>query len=416
MDTKTHKYTFLKEAHSLFDTLKAHRRFFHANAETGFDTEKSKAYIAKELSRLSIPSRPCGGGLVAAFGEGDANVLLRAEIDALPIREENAALPFAAKENMHACGHDMHTAMLLGAAQLIQKHREKLAGKVTFLFQSAEETLSGARAMIADGALDGAPTAAFALHVLTASPYPTGTLLFPPEGKITPAADFFTVTVNGKGAHGAMPDEGNDPLTAAAHLLLGLQSLVPQSVGVDKEALLTVGVLRGGDAANAIPNTATLSGTLRTHDEATRRFLKERISLFSTRLCEAFSCRAALSWDAECPALAIDGRVRREALSAFRHLYGKERIKEIPPFGGKPKGGSEDFSYFAEKLPSLFVTLCAGESSHGYEYPLHHPKANFDEAALPYGAAAYAAFAFSITALRADESNAAQALQKADQK
>jgi len=392
-DEKVHPY--LQEAYAILPLLQKHRRFFHSHAEVGFQTQKCNAYITKELDMLSVPYRFCGGGIVATLGQGNSNILLRAETDALPIKEETE-LPFASTSAMHACGHDMHAAMLLGAAKLLSEKRESLPTRVTLLFQPAEEILSGAKQMIACGALDDAPTAAVSIHVLTDTGLPVGTLLIPPCGKVSAAADFFCASFHGKATHGAMPELGINPVFAAAHAALALSALPLQKVGADKEALLTLGALQAGETANAIPDTAVLKGSLRTHDNETRKSLREAMAHLLCNIGESFECDSALTWEAFCPALCMDERIRAQSLSVLRRVFSEDYVHELPPFTGKPRGGSEDFAFIAEQVPSLLISLAAGEHDKGYSFPLHHPKTRFDEDALPYGTAVFTALALSL--------------------
>ncbi len=385
--------TLLEEAKALLPTLVKHRRFFHSVAEVGSCTKETNAYIKKELARLGIPYRDSGGGVLATLKEGAGGILLRADTDALPIKEESG-LSFCAKgESAHACGHDMHAAMLLGAAALLAKRRETLPFGVTLMFQSAEETLEGARAMIKDGVLESHPRFAYALHVLTASELPTGTVLVPPEGVSTAASDFFSVDFFGKAAHGATPEKSVNPLSAVAHSLLALEGLLSKEVGPEKQAVFSVCLLEGGKALNAVPERARLGGSFRTHDEETRDYLLRRIPLLCEGIAAPFGVRTVFTHEAFCPALVISEEARAHALSKMAQLCADIPIKELPPFKEKPRGGSEDFAFVAERVPSLFLSLAAGNKRDGYSYPLHHAKVRFDENALPCGAALLAGLA-----------------------
>lgn len=383
------------EAKTLLPRLVEYRRALHQIAEVGFDTEKTNAFITGVLKEHSIPHRPCGGGILATLGNGEGGILLRADTDALPIKEESG-LPFAATGGTcHGCGHDMHTAMLLGALTLLNERRHALSRAVTLMFQPAEELLTGAQAMIEDGALSSAPRFAYALHVLVETDAPTGTVFIPPVGASAAASDFFSVLFKGKGAHGAMPEASRHPLRCAAHALLALESLVGTEVGADRQATLSVGYLNGGEACNVIPDTARLGGSIRTHDEQTRALLLKRIPLLCESFAAAFGVRAVFSHESHCPALLADESARTHAIDRLSSLCPLVPKKEIPPFAAKPRGGSEDFAFIAERIPSLMLSLASGQRGRGFSHPLHHPAVTFDEDALPFGAAALAALAYS---------------------
>ena len=383
----------LAEAKSLTPLLKEYRRAVHGIAEVGLNTPKTNALIEKVLKQEGVSYRKCGGGILCTLGEGEGGILLRADTDALPIKEESG-LPFAAKgDTSHACGHDMHTAMLLGALLLLKRNEKKLSNPVTLMFQPAEEILKGACSMIEDGALEGKPRFAYGIHILTDTDIPTGTLLAPPAGTVTAASDFFSVAFLGRGAHGATPEKGCNPLLPAAHALLCLSGICATELSPEKQALLTVCRLEGARALNVIPSEVTLGGSFRTHDEASRAFLLERIPALCEALAAPFGVAARFSHEAHCPALQTDGTARAHALSRLKAFCADVPRKEIPPFTAKPRGGSEDFAYIAERIPAAFFSLAAGERKDGYCRPLHHSAVCFDENALPYGAAALAAFA-----------------------
>ena len=215
----------LKEARVLQSQLVRHRQWLHSHPETGFDLENTTNYVRRTLEAMGYTVKACGcSGLTATVGKGGKNFLLRADMDALPIREETR-LDFASQNgNMHACGHDLHTAMLLGAAQILKNHESELKGTVKLMFQPAEETLEGAKDMMTSGVLMGVD-AGMMLHAATAVPIPVGTILISPPGISAPSADYFTISVHGKSSHGSAPQEGIDALTAAAHILIGLQEI-----------------------------------------------------------------------------------------------------------------------------------------------------------------------------------------------
>ena len=241
----------LEQANALKDELIRHRRYIHKNAETGFDTPKTKKYITECLEKMGYEPKECGkAGIKAEVGKGEKAILLRADTDALPIKEETS-LPYAAAENMHACGHDMHTAMLLGAAKILKENENKLKNKVVLMFQSAEETLEGAVDMIENGILDGVDEAVM-LHVITSMDMPTGTVIIGSPGAGAPACDHFTIEIQGKACHGSAPWNGVDSLLIASQTLNALQVLQSREVDIRKETVLTIGYMQGGQNGNTL--------------------------------------------------------------------------------------------------------------------------------------------------------------------
>ncbi len=361
----------LREAEAMKETVVAHRRQLHACPEVGFALEKTTDYVQKTLISLGFQPKTVGKcGIVAEIGEGKECVLLRADMDALDMQEGK----------MHACGHDMHTAMLLGCAALLKKHEKNLKNRVRLMFQPAEETLSGAADMIAHGVTSGA-TRAFMLHVMTAVDLPTGTIVLPPAGVTAPAADFFKITIKGRGVHGAMASLGTDPIMAAAHILLSLDTIRTRELPLSESAALTVGAFQAGTAANVIPEEAVLLGTVRCFDDDLEKRLRTRITEMAEGTAKVFHAAARTEFFGSCPTLKNDAALR-EKLAASLPVLTPEAL-------GK-NSGSEDFSHITHAIPSVMLALAAGRVGEGYTYPLHHPKVRFDEAALPVGAALYA--------------------------
>lgn len=389
------KDLLMQEARALQPELQNHRRWLHAHAETGFDLHATKPYVKTALEEMGYSTQECGkAGLTATVGKSGGKVLLlRADMDALPITEE-ADVAFASQNGkMHACGHDMHTAMLLGAAKLLKEHERELPGVVKLMFQPAEEIFEGGRDMIESGALeDPRPDAAMMIHVTAGMPIPAGTVVVSSPGVSAPAADYFTIHVQGKGCHGSAPQNGIDPLTAAAHILIALQEIHARELAASDEAVLTFGSFHGGEVGNVIPDSVTMGGTIRTYDEQTRSFLKERMTEIAQGIASSFRATAEITFGSGCPTLIND-----KALSEAVAVYLKELLGPCGAFttaelsGGKPSrgGGSEDFAYVSQEVPSLMLALAAGEPDKGYAFPQHHPKVKFDESVLSIGAAVF---------------------------
>lgn len=378
------------------------RRHLHAHAETGFDLTETFAYVQQALTQMGLSPRRCGRcGLVADIGHGEKCVLLRADMDALPIREETG-LPFACPSGrMHACGHDLHTAMLLEAARVLKQREDGLNGTVRLMFQPAEEIFCGAADMLADGLLDAPrPTAAFMLHVMTNVALPVGTVIVSAPGISAPAAGLFEIGIQGRGCHGAMPHTGVDPISIAAHTVLNLQQLQARELSLSQPCALTIGAFQAGDAANVIPDQAILRGSMRTFDDDTRQFLTRRVEEVAVQTAAMFHGQATVRSLGGCPTLRNDGDLSAAVLSALRTLLGADRALSSSELGGDAakSSGSEDFANISHEVPSLMVALAAGQPDDGHNHPVHHPMTTFDESALSTGAAVYAAMA--LTALK----------------
>ena len=379
--------------------IKKWRRALHERAETGFALKETKKYIKEQLQALGCDPKDCGkAGLIALIGKkGGRCVLLRADMDGLPIQEKTG-LSFACQSgNMHACGHDMHAAMLLGAAKLLKEKEQALKGCVKLLFQPAEEILEGAKDCIKAGVLEGPkPQAAFALHVSTGGELPTGTVVLSSRETSAPAADYFEIEIIGKSCHGATPDQGIDALNVAAQIVLALQTLPAREQALENPFVLTVGKLQAGSAGNAIAENACMQGTLRAYDETTRAYIKERVTEIAKSKAKAFRAKASVRFLGGCPTLKNDLTLAAFAEREAKKLFGEKSVVKTDGRGG----GSEDFAYFSHELPSLLLVIGAGEKKKGYEYPLHHSKTDFDEAALDVGSKLLAHLAIEWAGLR----------------
>jgi hippurate hydrolase len=390
----------LKEAGGLQEKLVEMRRYLHAHPGTGFDLEETYGYVKNTLEQLGYEPKPCGRmGLVAlAGGKKPGKVfLLRADMDALPMAEESGEAFASENGKMHACGHDMHTAMLLGAAKLLKEHEDEICGTVKLMFQPAEEIFEGSKDMIGAGLLDAPKVdAALMIHVMAGMPFPAGTVVVPAPGVSAPAADYFEIHVQGKGCHGSMPNTGVDPLVAAAHILIALQEIHARELGMGERAVLTVGTMHGGSAANIIPDTATMGGSIRTFDEETRDFLKRRLAEIAEGTAGAFRAEATVTFGSGCPTLDNDGELSERVFGYVTELFGGQKAlsaAKLSAAGGQKRSGtagSEDFAYVSQKVPSIMLALAAGTPENGYTYPQHHPKVRFDEQVLADGSAVYA--------------------------
>lgn len=373
----------------------AYRRFLHQNPETGFSLPITKKYVKEQLLALGYEPTECGeSGLVAlAGGKKPGKVfLLRADMDALPIKEE-ANVDFAStNDNMHACGHDMHTAMLLGAAKILKEYENEIQGTVKLMFQPGEELLLGAKEMLSHGVLKNPSVdAGIMIHIMVGIDLPAGTVIVAPKGVSAPACDNFTIEIAGKGGHGSMPEQTIDPINVACHIHLSLQEIIAREIAMNDQAVLTIGAFHAGNAGNVIPNTATISGTLRAMDEQVRAHIKKRLSDIVDNTAKMFCASAQIIYTGECPTLTNDTQVIKEVHSYLTELLGPSNALSSDSLGAISKSsGSEDFAYISHEIPTAMLALAAGKPGDGYCYGLHHPKVIFDETALLHGSAVYA--------------------------
>lgn len=389
------KEKFYQEAQRFEKQCIEDRRWLHAHAEVGFELHETFDYIRKQLEGMGIHPAKCGRcGIICTIGKPGKTFLLRADMDALPITEETSH-DFACKDGrMHACGHDMHAAMLLTAARLLKAHENELPGTVKLMFQPAEEPLAGAQDMIDAGVLENPRVdAALMFHVMTAQTIPTGTVIISAPGVSAPAAGTFTVHIQGKGSHGAMPHTGVDPVSIAAHILIALQEINAREIAPSDNAALTIGCLQAGETANVIPDTAILRGNYRAFADDTFDHIRRRIEEISIGIARVFRAEARVEFHSSAPTLINDAKLATLAEPALIELLGTDKVFNAAKLAGSSasrSSGSEDFAAVSHRVPSLMLALSAGHPDDGYVHPLHHPKADFDERALIPGAAAYA--------------------------
>lgn len=390
---------FLIMAHQLQDKLVKYRHHLHAAPELDLSLPRTTAYVKEALESMGLKPAPVGkSGLMVTIGgqhEGKV-VLIRADMDGLPIQEETELSYASLNGNMHACGHDMHTSMLLGAAEILKANEEQLRGTVKLMFQPGEETLHGAKMMLESGILDNPKVdAAMMLHVLTGMPLPTGQFVVPEEGgAISASSDWFEIIIRGRGSHGAMPEAAVDPLNVAAHLHLALQGILSREVSPIDNAVLTIGVMEGGSTNNVIPDMARMKGSVRTFSAALRDKMETRIREISAGIGETFQAKVEVIYTRGCPEVKTDRGLNRQMRTTIANTFGAGSfigITQLVP-GGKLMG-SEDFAFVSQVVPSTTVFLNAGNIEEGYSYPVHHPKTMFSDEVLHRGAAAYAAFA-----------------------
>lgn len=391
----------LQEATKYSEELIATRRYLHTHPGTGFDIKDTLAFVKNKLIELGYEPQECGkAGLIAtAGGQKSGKVfLIRGDMDALPIKEE-ADVDFPSTNGkMHACGHDMHTTMMLGAAKLLKDHENEINGTVKLMFQPAEEIFEGSKDMINNGLLKNPDVdAALMIHVMAGMPFKTGTAIVCDGGVSAPAADYFTINVQGKGCHGSMPNNGVDPITVSAHIITALQEINARELSLIDEAVLTIGSIHGGNAGNVIPDAVELCGTIRTYDEDVRKFLKTRMTEICEFIAKSFRATAEVTFGSGCPTLVNDQDLSNCTVKYLKELLGESTVftaGQLNAMAGDKKApksaGSEDFAYVSHEVPSIMLAFAAGTPNDGYCYPQHHPKAKFDEAALAKGSAVYA--------------------------
>ncbi|MEK5142704.1 M20 metallopeptidase family protein [Paenibacillus sp. FSL M7-0134] len=355
------------------------RRHLHKNPEISFQESKTAAFVADKLESWGIEiRRQVGGhgvvGTIRGAKPGPV-VLLRADMDALPIQDEKECEYRSSVDGaMHACGHDGHTSALLGTAYYFSLNRDELQGEIRLLFQPAEELLpGGAVSVIKDGILEGVDVI-YGIHLWT--PFPVGTAASC-AGPLMAAADDFYIEITGKGGHGGMPQSTNDSVVAGSALVMQLQSVVSRSVDPLRPAVLTVGTIQGGSAQNVIAETCRLSGTIRTFDEETRTVMKERLHEVTELTAATYGTTAQVRYIMGYPPVVNDTHEASRFFNEAKSVFGEENVQEASKL--MP---AEDFAYYLERVPGCFMFVGAGNPVKGAVYPHHHPKFDFDEDAM----------------------------------
>ena len=378
---------YYERALELKDETIANRRHIHKNAETGLDLPKTKAYVMEKLTEYGLEPKDCGYGVTATLGKGGKVLLLRADMDALPMPEESGeefACPTG--KEAHTCGHDFHAAMLLTAAKMLKEKEDTLEGTIKFMFQPAEETFEGSKNMIENGILENPPVdAALAYHV-SPGKMPIGLFMYNDKDTMMYSVDGFKITIHGKGSHGAYPHVGVDPINIGVHIHLALQELIARESDPTHSCVLTIGQFAGGTAANIIPETAVLQGTIRTNKPEARELLVRRMKEVAEKTPAVYNGTVDIEMISEVPPLICNPKLTDEVVGYMQELG----IPGLTPYPGISASASEDFAVIAEKVPSTFMYLSAGYLDERGQYPAHHPKAQFNEDVCPIGAACLA--------------------------
>lgn len=376
----------LEEALKIKDEIVAWRRDFHMYPELKYEEERTSRIVEEHLQDWGYSIKRVGTGVIADIGEGGKTVALRADMDALPVQEEND-VPYKSKipGKMHACGHDAHTAMLLGAAKIIAEHRDELNGRVRLIFQPAEEGGNGALKMIEGGALEGVD-AIFGFHVWM--DLPSG-LIGIREGPFLAGAGIFNGKIIGKGGHGASPHESIDPVPITAEAVLAFQTIVSRNLDPIENGVVSVTSIHGGTAFNVIPEEVEFKGTIRFFKREVGEMIQRRMNEILEGVTRAHGARYELSVEELTPPTVNDKKMAefaRKVAEKYGLKYG-----EVPP-----TMGAEDFSFYLQKVPGAFLALGIRNEEKGIVYPHHHPKFDVDEDVLHLGTAMEVALAFEF--------------------
>lgn len=380
---------FIKQAKLIKEDLLNYRRTIHSNPEVGDKLPKTKDFVMDKLREFGYePIEICESGIVATIegNKSSKTFLLRADMDALPMKED-ANYDFKSNNGcMHSCGHDMHTAMLLGAAKLLKQNQDQIEGTVKLVFQPDEEGFTGAKKMIKAGVLENPKVnAAMAMHVHSGTP--SNVVLYG-LGTSIAGCNRFRIVVKGTGCHGAMPETGVDPINIAAHIYLSLQEITSREIPPTKPAVLTIGKFVGGDAPNIIPKEVIMEGTIRSLDKELEQFIFNRINDIVKSTAKMFRGEAELIELSSVPPLANDTNLAKELGSYVKDLVGEKGVIEFEG-GGM---GSEDFASYSYEVPSVYFMLGAGTKQENplYGEPMHNNKVVFNEDIMVTGAAMHA--------------------------
>ena len=376
----------MNQAKLIKDELIIYRRTMHSNPEVGSELPKTKAYVMDKLKEFGYePQEICESGIVATIkGNKEGKVfLLRADMDALPMKEVTECDFKSNNGSMHSCGHDMHTSMLLGAAKLLKQNQDKIEGTVKLVFQPDEEGFTGAKKTIQSGVLENPKVdAAMAMHVHSGTP---SNVVLCGLGTSIAGCNRFRIVVRGNGCHGAMPELGVDPINIAAHIYISLQEIIAREISATQSAVLTIGKFVGGEAANIIPGEVVMEGTIRSLNKEIGEFIFNRVNDIVISTAKMFRGEAELIELSSVPPLTNDTELSKEVTSYLKDLLGE---KSVVLFEGGGMG-SEDFASYSYKVPSVYLMLGAGTKQENplYGEAMHNEKVVFNEDILVTGAA-----------------------------
>ena len=378
------------EVNSIKDYIVELRRHFHKNPEPSWKEFETSEFIKEELKNLEIPFEEIAKtGVIAKIGRGNKKVALRADIDALEIEElNNKEYKSEKKGLMHACGHDGHIAMLLGAAKILKKYESELKGEIRLIFQPAEELGEGAKEIIKERGLEGVDNI-FGIHLW--SGLGTGKLSIMP-GEIMASADLFSIKIKGKGGHGSMPHQGVDAAVIGASIVLNLQTIVSREISSLEPTVVSVGKIVSGTRYNIIAHEALIEGTVRSFNDELRQTIPERIKRISENIAKAHRAEAELEYLWGPPPLKNDAESAQRAKKCAKSFFGEDSINN--PIGKIM--AAEDFAYYLKEIPGVFAFVGSGNKEKGTDFPHHHPKFDIDEDALLVGASLHIKYAIDF--------------------
>jgi amidohydrolase len=377
---------FKLEADALRDELVARRRDLHQHPEIAFEEVRTAGIVAAELNKLGLEVQT-GVGKTGVVGildgeQAGPTVLVRADMDALPVHEENETDYISQTAGkMHACGHDGHTTIGLGVAKFFAQRREQMAGRIKFVFQPAEEIAGGAKAMIADGVLENPrPDVSLGLHLWNY--LPVGKLGVA-TGPVMAGSDSFEVVITGKGGHGAMPHMAQDPVVCAAQVVTAWQTIISRNLSPVEGGVLSVTRLDAGHASNVIPQTVTLRGTTRYFKQPVRQMMRQRMTDIASHIAAAMGCElTSVDWNDGTKPVSNHPEVSQRVREAFLTVVGEDAFVL-----DERAMVAEDMAFLMDDIPGFFFFVGSADAAAGKDYGHHHPRFDFDEAALPLSVA-----------------------------
>lgn len=383
---------FIKMAEGIKSDLVHYRRYFHENPELGYEEFETSETVKKFLTAEGIEFYETAGTGICGIirGNGEKNVALRGDMDALPIQDaKESSYSSKIKGKMHACGHDAHTAILMGAAKMLNSIKSELKGNVKLFFEPAEETTGGARVMLREGVLENPNVeAVIGLHV--DENIPCG-MIGVKKGVVNAASNPFTIKITGKGGHGARPEDAIDPVVIASSVVMNLQSIVSRELTPAEPSVLTIGTIHGGTAQNIIPEEVTISGIIRTMTKEHREYVKKRLVEITEGITTALRGTCDIEIIESYPCLYNDDNMVDMLKNSAKALIGEENIRNME----KPSLGVESFAYFSMERPSVFYFLGCRNEEKGIVNPAHGNKFDIDEDCLVIGAALQCASAYN---------------------
>jgi len=377
--------SYLEEARTIYEEMIENRRYLHANPEVGYEVPNTSNYVKEQLKSYGYePQELIENSVIAMLGDETKGktLLLRADMDALPIVEDSG-LDFASTNNYsHTCGHDIHTSVMLAVAKLLKQREEQLEGAIKFVFQPAEELLTGSQTMVEAGLLENPKVdAALAAHVQPTEQ--SGIIIN--EGTSMTGANNYRMKVKGVGAHGAMPHNGVDAVFIATQIIEAFQFLVTKELDISRSAVITTGGFQSSGAMNVLPSEVNLEGTMRTFDDDTRQYLKKRMPEVAKSIAKAYRGDVEFEFISNVPPLYNHIEMAQEVRDYAKNILGDE----YDIYSMEPVQASEDFAFVSQEVPSVYFNM--GMKRDDVDaYPVHHPKVIFDEEMMPPAVAVFA--------------------------